>query len=105
YPGLPTFPQHELAKRQMKGFGGVLSFELAGGYDAAVRFAEGVEVASLAVSLGGVETLVEHAASITHGMLSREERAAAGIEEGLLRVSVGLEDLEDLKADFAQALA
>ncbi|MEE9593254.1 MAG: aminotransferase class I/II-fold pyridoxal phosphate-dependent enzyme [Thermoplasmata archaeon] len=105
YPGLPTFPQHDLARHQMLGFGGVLSFDLAGGYEAAVRFAEGVEVASLAVSLGSVETLVEHAASITHGMLSPEERAAAGIEEGLIRVSVGLEDPEDLKEDFAQALA
>lgn len=105
YPGLPTFPQHELAKRQMSGFGGILSFELAGGYEAAVRFAEGVEVATLAVSLGSVETLVEHAASITHGTLTAEERAAAGVEEGLIRVSVGLEDLEDLKEDFAQALA
>ncbi|MFQ5918638.1 MAG: trans-sulfuration enzyme family protein [Thermoplasmata archaeon] len=105
YPGLPSFPQHDLAKRQMSGFGGVLSFDLVGGYEAAVRFAEGVELASLAVSLGGVETLVEHAASITHGMLTPEELAAAGVEEGLIRVSVGLEDLEDLKEDFAQALA
>ncbi|MFQ6013630.1 MAG: trans-sulfuration enzyme family protein [Thermoplasmata archaeon] len=105
YPGLPSFPQHDLARRQMSGFGGVFSFDLAGGYEAAVRFAEGVEVASLAVSLGSVETLVEHAASITHGMLSPEERAAAGVEEGLIRVSVGLEDFEDLKEDFAQALA
>ncbi|MEE9174375.1 MAG: PLP-dependent transferase, partial [Thermoplasmata archaeon] len=87
------------------GFGGVFSFDLAGGYEAAVRFAEGVKVASLAVSLGSVETLVEHAASITHGMLTTEERAAAGVEEGLIRVSVGLEDPEDLKEDFAQALA
>jgi cystathionine beta-lyase/cystathionine gamma-synthase len=105
YPGLPSFPQHDLAKRQMSGFGGVFSFDLAGGYEAAVRFAEGVELASLAVSLGGVQTLVEHAASITHGMLTPEELASAGVEEGLIRVSVGLEDLEDLKADFAQALA
>ncbi len=105
YPGLPTFPQYDLAGRQMSGFGGVFSFDLAGGYEAAVRFAEGVKVASLAVSLGSVETLVEHAASITHGMLTPEERAAAGVEEGLIRVSVGLEDLEDLKEDFAQALA
>ncbi|MFQ5907413.1 MAG: trans-sulfuration enzyme family protein [Thermoplasmata archaeon] len=104
YPGLPTFPQHDLARRQMLGFGGVFSFDLAGGYEAAVRFAEGVQVASLAVSLGSVETLVEHAASITHGMLTPEERAAAGVEDGLIRVSVGLEDLEDLKEDFAQAL-
>ncbi|MCJ2555316.1 MAG: aminotransferase class I/II-fold pyridoxal phosphate-dependent enzyme [Candidatus Thermoplasmatota archaeon] len=105
YPGLPTFPQYDLARRQMSGFGGVFSFDLAGGYGAAVRFAEGVKVASLAVSLGSVETLVEHPASITHGMLTPEERTAAGVEEGLIRVSVGLEDPEDLKEDFAQALA
>ncbi|MFQ6013041.1 MAG: trans-sulfuration enzyme family protein [Thermoplasmata archaeon] len=105
HPGLPSFPQHDLARRQMRGFGGVFSFDLAGGYKAAVRFAEGVELASLAVSLGGVETLVEHAASITHGTLTADERTAAGIPEDLVRVSVGLEDLEDLKEDFAQALA
>lgn len=105
YPGLPSFPQHDLARRQMEGFGGMLSFELAGGYEAAVRFAESVEVAALAVSLGGVETLVEHAASMTHGTLSPAERKEAGIPEGLIRVSVGLEDPADLEEDFGRALA
>ncbi len=105
YPGLDFFPQRELARRQMEGFGGMLSLELEGGYEAAVRFVEGVRVARLAVSLGGVETLVEHAASMTHGTLTREERQAAGIPEGLVRVSVGLEDPEDLKEDFHRALA
>jgi methionine-gamma-lyase len=104
YPGLPSFPQHQLARRQMHGFGGMLSFEVKGGYEAAKRFVEGVKLAYLAVSLGGPETLVEHAASMTHGPLTERERAQAGIPEALVRVSVGLEDLEDLKEDFDQAL-
>ncbi|MCJ2520259.1 MAG: aminotransferase class I/II-fold pyridoxal phosphate-dependent enzyme [Candidatus Thermoplasmatota archaeon] len=104
YPGLRSFSQYDLARRQMKGMGGMLSIELKGGYDAAVALVEGLEVGRLAVSLGGVETLVEHAASMTHGPLTRKERRAAGIPEGLVRVSVGLEDLEDLKEDFDQAL-
>lgn len=104
YPGLPSFPQHDLARRQMRGFGGMLAFELVGGYEAALRFVESVEVAALAVSLGGVETLVEHAASMTHGTLTSQERKTAGIPEGLVRVSVGLEDREDLVEDFDAAL-
>ena len=104
YPGLPTFPQHALAKRQMDGFGGMLSFEIQGGHAAGVRFVESVEVATLAVSLGGTETLVQHPASMTHGPLTDEERAVSGISEGLIRVSVGLEYVEDLIADFARAL-
>ncbi len=104
YPGLPSFTQHDLARRQMLGFGGMLSLELRGGYEAAVAFVEGLRLARLAVSLGGVETLVVHAASMTHGTLTEQERRAAGIPEGLVRVSVGLEDLEDLKYDFNQAL-
>jgi len=104
YPGLPTFPQHALAKRQMEGFGGMLSFEIKGGHSAGVRFVESVEVATLAVSLGGTETLVQHPASMTHGPLTDEERAVSGISDGLIRVSVGLENAEDLIADFARAL-
>ncbi|MFQ5837277.1 MAG: trans-sulfuration enzyme family protein [Thermoplasmata archaeon] len=104
YPGLTSFPQHELARRQMMGFGGMLSFELEGGYEAAVSLVERLQLALLAVSLGGPQTLVEHAASMTHGTLTREEREEAGIPEGLVRVSVGLEDVEDLKEDFDQAL-
>ena len=104
YPGLRTFPQHALAKRQMDGFGGMLSFEITGGYPAAVRFVESVELASLAVSLGGTETLVQHPASMTHGPLTDEERAGSGISEGLIRVSVGIEHPDDLIADVAQAL-
>ena len=104
YPGLPTFPQHGLAKRQMDGFGGMLSFEISGGYAAGVRFVESVEVATLAVSLGGTETLVQHPASMTHGPLTDAERRASGISEGLIRVSVGLEHADDLIEDFARAL-
>ncbi len=105
YPGLKSFPQRTLAKRQMKGFGGMLSFEVKGGYKPAVRFVEGVRVATLAVSLGGVETLVEHAASMTHGTLMPKERKLAGIDEGLIRVSVGLEATGDLIQDFDKALS
>lgn len=104
YPGLRTFPQHALAKRQMDGFGGMLSFEIRGGHAAGVRFVESVEVATLAVSLGGTETLVQHPASMTHGPLTDDERKVSGISEGLIRVSVGLEHVDDLIADFAQAL-
>jgi len=104
YPGLKSFPQHALAKRQMTGFGGMLSFEIKGGYDAAVRFVEGVRLASLAVSLGAAETLVEHAASMTHAGLSADERKSAGINESLIRVSVGLEAARDLIEDFGRAL-
>jgi methionine-gamma-lyase len=103
YPGLKTFPQHALAKRQMDGFGGMLSFEIKGGRPAGVRFVESVEIATMAVSLGGTETLVQHPASMTHGPLTDEERAVSGISEGLIRVSVGLEHVEDLIADFTQA--
>lgn len=104
YPGLKTFAQHALAKRQMDGFGGMLSFDIADGYAASVKFVESVEVATLAVSLGGAETLVQHPASMTHGPLTDEERAVSGISEGLIRVSVGLEHVDDLIEDFARAL-
>jgi len=104
YPGLTSFPQHALAKRQMDGYGAMLSFELRGGYRPGKRFVESVEVATLAVSLGGVETLVQHPASMTHGPLTEEERRTGGISEGLVRVSVGLEDMADLIEDFDRAL-
>ncbi len=105
YPGLASHSQHELARRQMQTFGAMLSFELKGGYRVAQRFAESLEMALLAVSLGGTETLVSHPASMSHGLLSEEERKRTGINEGLVRVSVGLEPAEDLIADFRQALA
>ncbi len=104
YPGLRSFPQHALARRQMDGFGAMLSFELKGGYRAGKRFVESVRVATLAVSLGGMETLVQHPASMTHGPLTDAERKTSGITEGLVRVSVGLEDVDDLLADFDRAV-
>ena len=104
YPGLRSFPQHALARKQMDGFGAMLSFELKGGYRAGKRFVESVRVATLAVSLGGMETLVQHPASMTHGPLTDDERRTSGVTEGLVRVSVGLEDEADLLEDFAAAL-
>jgi methionine-gamma-lyase len=114
YPGLPSHPDHELAKRQFRnGFGGMLSFVVraaaGGGGDASAaagqRVVEGVRLVNLAVSLGGVESLVEHPASMTHTMMPAAERRAAGIEDGLVRLSVGLEDPADLIEDLDQALS
>jgi methionine-gamma-lyase len=104
YPGLESHPQHELAKRQMSGFGGMLSFEVAHGRAAGQRVAESTKLALLAVSLGGVETLIEHAASMSHSLLSDDELRTAGIPPGLIRLSVGIEDRQDLIADLGQAL-
>lgn len=104
YPGLRSFPQHALAKRQMNGFGAMLSFELKKGFRSGKRFVESVRVATLAVSLGGMETLVQHPASMTHGPLTDEERRTGGVTEGLVRVSVGLEDADDLIEDFSRSL-
>jgi methionine-gamma-lyase len=104
YIGLESHPQHDLAKRQMSGFGSMISFELEGGMAAARCLMDRVRVATLAVSLGGVETLVEHPASMTHASLSSEARCAAGFSDGLVRYSVGIEDVEDLIADLRQAL-
>ncbi|HYR82198.1 MAG TPA: aminotransferase class I/II-fold pyridoxal phosphate-dependent enzyme [Thermoplasmata archaeon] len=104
YPGLRSFPQHALARKQMSGFGAMLSFELKGGHRAGRRFVESVKVATLAVSLGGTETLVQHPASMTHGPLTESERMTSGISEGLVRVSVGLEETDDLIEDFDQAI-
>lgn len=100
YPGLESHPQHDLACEQMDGFGGVLSFELAGGMAEAQRFVEAIETMNLAVSLGGVETLVNHPATMTHEPIGAERRAELGISDSLFRVSVGIEDISDLKADF-----
>ena len=104
YVGLESHPQHELAKRQMKGFGSMISFELNGGFEAGRLLMNAFKVATLAVSLGGVETLVEHPASMTHAVISPEDRRAAGFSDGLVRYSVGIEDMEDLIADLRQAL-
>jgi methionine-gamma-lyase len=105
YIGLPSHPQHELAKNQMSGFGSMISFEVKGGLEAGRRLMDAVKVATLAVSLGGVETLIEHPASMTHASMSKEARDAAGFTDGLVRYSVGIEDVEDLIADLDQALA
>jgi len=105
YPGLKTHPQHTLAKRQMRGYGGMLSFEVKGGVKDAMKFTESLKVASLAASLGGVETLVSQPFNMTHTQMSPKERARTGILDTLVRVSVGIEDAEDLVSDFGQALA
>lgn len=104
YPGLPDHPGHEIARRQQAGFGAMLSFEIAGGPPAVRRFVEAVRVFTLAESLGGVESLVAHPATMTHLGMGEAARAAAGIKDSLLRLSVGLEGESDLLADLAQAL-
>jgi len=104
YPGLKTHPQHQLAKRQMKGFGGMVSFEIKGTTKAAMKFTESVKIATLAASLGGVETLVSQPYNMTHTQMSAKERAETGIPETLVRVSVGIEDEDDLVSDFRRAL-
>ena len=104
FPGLPTFAQHALAKRQMRQFGGMIAFELKGGLEAGVRFMDALKLVTRAVSLGDAETLAQHPASMTHSTYTPEERLAHGISDGLVRMSVGLEDIEDVLADIAQAL-
>lgn len=103
YPGLPSFEGHELARKQMSGFGGMLSFEIKGGRSAGAKLLDSLQMCSTAVSLGDAETLLEHPASMTHSPYTAEELEAAGISEGLVRVSVGLENVEDIIADLAQA--
>jgi cystathionine beta-lyase/cystathionine gamma-synthase len=103
YPGLPSHPHHELAKRQMRGFGGMLAFEL-GSLEAARRLLNGVRLHALAESLGGVESLISHPATMTHASVPPERRAAIGITDGLVRISAGIEDVDDLKEDLVQAL-
>jgi len=103
YPGLPDHPQHELARRQMNGFGGMLSFDL-GSLDAARRLLNQVKLMALAESLGGVETLISHPATMTHASVPIERRQAIGITDGLVRISAGIEDIDDLTEDLSQAL-
>ena len=103
YIGLPSHPQYELAKRQMRGPGSMISFEMRGGFEAGKSLMNSVKLAALAVSLGGVETLIEHPASMTHSGVPQAERAEAGISDGLVRYSVGIEDVRDLIADLQQA--
>jgi cystathionine gamma-lyase len=104
YPGLPTHAGHELAKGQMSGFGGMISFELKGDVERAKRMISSCRIFSLAESLGGVESLIGHPASMTHGSIPREERLKAGLVDGLIRLSVGIEDAADLTADLDSAL-
>ena len=104
YPGLTAFPQHHLAKRQMAGFGGMIAFELKGGYAAGIEMMNRLRMIRRAVSLGDAETLIQHPASMTHSTYTREEREAHGISEGLVRISVGLESVEDILQDLNQAL-
>ena len=105
YPGLGSHPQHELARRQMTGFGGMISFYLRGDLDAARRFLSAVRVFTLAESLGGVESLIEHPAIMTHASVPRENREKLGIADGFIRVSVGVEHVDDLIADLERAFA
>ena len=105
YPGLPTHPQHALAKQQMTGFGGMLSFDIRGGKTAAFRFIAALRIFAFAESLGGVESLVEHPETMSHASMTAEARRAAGITEANVRISTGIENAEDLVADVAQALA
>ena len=105
YPGLKNDPWHQLASQQMDGFGGMIALELKGGYEAAVSMLNNLKLAKLAVSLGDAETLVQHPASMTHSTYTLQERAEHGISEGLVRISAGLEAVEDIIADLDQALA
>jgi cystathionine gamma-lyase len=105
YPGLPTHAGHETARSQMSGFGGMISFELKGDLERAKRMISSCQIFSLAESLGGVESLIGHPASMTHGSIPREERLKAGLTDGLIRLSVGIEDAADLTADLDSAIA
>lgn len=104
YPGLKSHPQHELAKRQMHGFGGMVSCVVRGGGEAAARFLQSTKLFALAESLGGVESLIGHPATMTHASIPKDQREARGIADGLVRLSVGIEDTDDLIADLKQAL-
>jgi len=104
YPGLPSHPQFELAKKQMNGPGAMISFGLKGGFEPAKLLMDNVHLALLAVSLGGVETLIQHPASMTHSKVSREGKLKAGITDDLVRLAVGIEDVEDIIDDLKAAL-
>ena len=103
YPGLESHPQHELARKQMKGFGGMLSFDIEGGINEAKKFVENLDIFHLAESLGGVESLAEIPAVMTHASLSEEERREVGITGTLIRLSVGIEEFNDLKNDLEKS--
>ncbi|HYJ79900.1 MAG TPA: PLP-dependent transferase, partial [Longimicrobiaceae bacterium] len=105
YPGLPSHPDHETAKRVLDGFGGMLGVEVGGGGEAATRFVRALRLAKVAPSLGGVETLVSEPRHTSHAGMSSAERAATGIRDGFIRISLGIEDAADIIADLEQALA
>lgn len=104
YPGLKSHPQYELAQRQMKGPGAMITFSLKGGLEAGKKMMNNVHLALLAVSLGGIETLIQHPASMTHSKLTKEARESAGITDGLIRLSIGIENVEDIITDLSNAL-
>ena len=104
YPGLVSHPQHELAKTQQSGYGGIVSFEVEGGKDAAWKLIDSTRVISITANLGDTKSTITHPATTTHGRLTPEQRAEAGISDGLIRISVGLEDVDDLKKDLARGL-
>ena len=104
YPGLKSHPQHELAKRLMRGPGAMISFGLSGGLEAGKKLMNNVKLCILAVSLGGIETLIQHPASMTHSKLSKEAKKQGGISDDLVRLSVGIEESEDILEDLSQAL-
>ena len=104
YPGLPGHPQADLIARQMYGHGSLIAFQLHGGFEAGTTVLNSVRIPALAVSLGGVESLIQHPASMTHAAMKPEDRLAAGITDGLVRLSVGCESIGDLAADLEQAL-
>ena len=104
YPGLKSHPQHDIAKKQMREFGGMISIVLKGGLDSATKFLEKTEIFSLAESLGGVESLIEHPAIMTHASIPKEVREEIGISDGLVRLSVGIEAIEDLIEDIDKSL-
>ena len=104
YPGLASHPDYSLVQKQMMEYGGMISFELKGGLEAGKRMMNRVKIATLAVSLGNVDTLIQHPASMTHRNTPREERLAAGISDGLVRLSVGIEDPADLVRDLLEAI-
>jgi cystathionine beta-lyase/cystathionine gamma-synthase len=104
YPGLPSHPGHDIAKRQMKAFSGMISFELKGDISSGISLMNNVKLCSLAESLGAVETMITHPASMTHAEVPKEARLQRGLTDSLVRLSVGIEDVEDIIADLSQAL-
>ena len=105
YPGLESHAQHELAKEQQSGFGGLLSFELKGGQEAGWKLIDATRLISITANLGDTKSTITHPATTTHGRLTAEQRQQAGITDGLIRIAVGLEDIEDLKRDLATGMS